>query len=63
MARRMVTDLEVDMARFMAVNSGLSVGTPGTVVDAWSDVAAASALMENIGVPTDQQWCYASRLN
>ena len=59
MARRMVTDLEVDMAKFMMLNSGLSVGTPGTVVDAWSDVAAASALMENIGVPTDQQWCYA----
>jgi len=63
MARRMVTDLEVDMAKFMMLNSGLSVGTPGTVVDAWSDVAAASALMENIGVPTDQQWCYAMNPN
>lgn len=63
MARRMVTDLEVDMAKFMMLNSGLSVGTPGTVVDAWSDVANASALMENIGVPTDQQWCYAMNPN
>ena len=63
MARRMVTDLEVDIAKFMTLNSGLSVGTPGNAVAAWTDVAAAGALMENIGVPTDQQWCYAMNPN
>jgi hypothetical protein len=56
MATRIVTDLEVDFAKYMFKNCNLSYGTPGTVVDAWSDVAGAGALMNSIGVPMDD--CY-----
>ena len=51
MASRIITDLEVDFASYMLKNCNLSIGTPGTAVDAWSDVAAAGSLMQEIGVP------------
>jgi hypothetical protein len=57
MATRMITGLELDLGRFMIANSGLSYGTPGTAVTKWSDVAGAGALMNSIGVPTDNL-CY-----
>ena len=57
-ARRLVTDLETDFAAYMAKNCNLSYGTPGTAVDAWSDVAGAGALMSSLGVPTDKDWYY-----
>ena len=53
MARRIVTDLETDLGSYLIKNCNLHYGTPGTVVDAWSDVAGAGALMDSIGVPTD----------
>lgn len=53
MARRIVTDLETDLGSYMIKNCNLHYGTVGTVVDAWSDVAGAGALMDSIGVPTD----------
>ena len=58
MATRLVTQLEVNLGSYMATNSGLSVGVPGTAVDAWSDVAKASSLLSAIGVPMDSQWHY-----
>ena len=57
MATRMVTALELDLGLFMLKNLGLSYGSPGTAVDAWSDVAGAGSLMEAIGVPSDDL-CY-----
>ena len=53
MARRIVTDLETALGGYMIKNCNLHYGAPGTVVDAWSDVAGAGALMDSIGVPTD----------
>ena len=50
MARRIVTDLELDFAAFMLKNSSLRYGTHGTAVDAWSDVAGAGAFMDSIGI-------------
>ena len=50
MARRIVTDLELDFASFMLKNSSLRYGTHGTAVDAWSDVAGAGATLDAIGV-------------
>jgi carbon monoxide dehydrogenase subunit G len=50
MARRIVTDLELDFASFMLRNSSLRYGTHGTAVDAWSDVAGAGATLDAIGV-------------
>ena len=59
MARRIVTDFEVDLALFMKNNSGLVQGTPGTPIATWKDVANTGALMASIGIPTDMPWYYA----
>lgn len=58
MARRIVTDLEVDFADYVMKNCGLSQGTVGTAVASWSDVANAGALMASTGVPSDSPWYY-----
>lgn len=58
MARRIVTDLELDLGSYMFKNCNLHYGTPGTVVDAWSDVAGAGALMDSIGIPTNGERYY-----
>lgn len=58
MATRIVTDVEVSLATYMRNNCNLSYGTPGTAVDAWSDVAGAAALMDSIGVPSDMERYY-----
>lgn len=58
MAKRIVTDMEVDFAAFMRKNSGLLAGTYGTAVTTWSDVAAAGAVMSSAGIPSDSDWIY-----
>lgn len=50
-AEECVTELETSFCDFMISRAGLSTGTPGTVIDAWSDVAAQMSLMKSIGVP------------
>jgi len=59
MAKRIVTDLEVDFAKFMMKNGGLMAGTYGTAADTWDDVAEAGAIMQATGVPMDSDWCFA----
>ncbi len=58
MATRIVTDLELDFGRFMFKQGNLHYGTPGEVVDAWSDVAGAGALLDSMGVPNDGKRFY-----
>lgn len=58
-ARRIVTDLEIDFASFMMKNSGLLAGTVGQGVDSWSEIAEAGALLQSTGVPMNKKWCYA----
>lgn len=58
MARRLVTDLEVDLGKFMRINTGLNYGARGTAVDAWSDVAGAGAMMDSVGVPMSDSKYY-----
>ena len=58
MARRLVTDLELDLAKFMRINTGLNYGARGTAVDAWSDVAGAGAMMDSVGVPMSDDKYY-----
>jgi hypothetical protein len=58
MATRAVTTLETSLAAYMRRNAGLSVGTPSTAVDAWSDVAYAGSLMNSLGVPMDNDLYY-----
>lgn len=53
-----VTRMETNFGKYMMKNCGLSYGTPGTVVDAWSDVAGTGALLKSIGAPAGD-WYYA----
>jgi len=53
MATRMVTDLELDIGRYMISNSGLTYGDPDVPVSKWSDIAGSGALMDALGVPSD----------
>ena len=57
-AQRIVTDLELDFGQYMFKNCNLHYGTPGTAVDAWSDVAGADALMTSMGVPGSGERSY-----
>lgn len=59
MGTRIVTDLELKMARHMMVNSGLLSGTPGTALTTWDQVARAGATMTAAGIPADDQWNFA----
>lgn len=47
---RMVTDLETELAQFMMKNGALSLGTPGTQISKWSDVAQTASLMKDLGI-------------
>lgn len=47
-------ELETSFCDFMIKNAALVSGTPGTVIDAWSDLASQMSLMKSIGVPEGQ---------
>ena len=55
-ADRIITDLELDMCDFMIKNGSFGFGVPGTAVDAWSDIAGATAKAMAMGIPGD--YCY-----
>lgn len=57
-SERIITDLELDFGGFMYKNCNLVYGTPGTPVDAWTDVAGADALMTSLGVPGNGERFY-----
>lgn len=50
-AETAVIELETSFCDFMIQNAGLVSGTPGTPIDAWSDIASQMSLMKSIGVP------------
>lgn len=50
-AEEVVTELETSFCDFMIQRSGLVSGTPGTVIDAWSDIASQMSLLKSLGVP------------
>lgn len=58
MVRRLVTDLELDYAKFMMKNTALLSGTYGTAADSWGDIAKAGATLTASGVPMDSPWYY-----
>jgi len=60
MVTRVVTDFEVDYAKFMMKNTALLAGTVGTGVSTWDHVAESGAIMQSSGVPQDGMWCYAA---
>lgn len=57
-AKRIVTDMELDFAKFAMKNTGLVSGTVGTGVTTWDHVAGAGAIMQASGVPMDDAMCY-----
>lgn len=59
LATRIVTDFELDYAKFMLKNTALLAGTVGTAADTWDDIAEAGAIMQASGVPMDSEWMYA----
>ena len=58
MATRAVTELETSLGSYMYKNAGLSYGNPDNAVDAWGDVAGAGALLDSVGVPSDNERYY-----
>lgn len=55
-AEEVATRLELNLGQFMVERSGLTFGSPGTAVDAWSDVAGAGALLGSIGAPRTNRY-------
>lgn len=58
-AQRLVTQFELNLFTFMQKNSGLLIGSPGTAVTKWSDIAAANSLMDSMGIPVMDDAYYA----
>ena len=58
MGEELITAAERNFNDYMIKNSGLTFGTPGTAVDAWTDVAYVEALMNEIGVPSNGKKYY-----
>jgi len=58
MGEELATRAEDNFNTYMVNNSGLTFGTPGTAVDAWTDVAYAEAHLNEIGVPRSGQRYY-----
>lgn len=59
MVTRVVTDFEVDYAKFMMKNTALLAGTVGTAVSTWDHIAEQGAIMQASGIPQDGMWCSA----
>ncbi|MGP2470855.1 P22 phage major capsid protein family protein [Yersinia sp. 2540 StPb PI] len=53
---RMVTDLETELAQFMMNNGALSLGSPNTPINKWSDVAQTASFMKDIGINTGDNY-------
>lgn len=48
--QRIVTDLETELAQFMMRNGALSLGSPNTPINKWSDVAQTASFLKDLGV-------------
>lgn len=53
---RVVTDLETELAQFMMNNGALSLGSPNTPINKWSDVAQTASLMKDLGIKTGENY-------
>jgi P22 coat protein - gene protein 5 len=50
-AQQLAIDLETKFAGYMQKNSALHLGTIGTPIADWADVAATNSLLQSVGVP------------
>ncbi|EAP4935025.1 head protein [Salmonella enterica] len=53
---RIVTDLETELAQFMMNNGALSLGTPNTPINKWSDVAQTASFLKDLGVKKGENY-------
>lgn len=50
-AEQCTIELETSLCDYMIKNSGLATGSPGTAIDAWSDIASQMSMLKSIGAP------------
>lgn len=55
-SERINTDLEIELAKFIQYNGALSLGTPGTAVTKWSDVAQTGSMLKDLGVDSGRNY-------
>lgn len=53
---RIVTDLETELAKFMMNNGALSLGSPNTPINKWSDVAQTASFLKDLGVEKGENY-------
>lgn len=53
---RMNTELELELANYILKNGGLSLGTVGTAITKWSDVAQVGSMLNDIGLNTGKKY-------
>jgi len=54
--QRIVTDLETELAQFMMRNGALSLGSPNTPINKWSDVAQTASFLKDLGVKEGENY-------
>lgn len=54
--QRIVTDLETELAQFMMRNGALSLGSPNTPINKWSDVAQTASFLKDLGVEEGENY-------
>jgi len=53
---RMNTELELELANYILKNGSLSLGTVGTAITKWSDVAQTGSMLNDIGLNTGKKY-------
>lgn len=53
---RMNTEIELELASYILRNGGLSLGTVGTAITKWSDVAQVGSLLNDLGLNTGRKY-------
>jgi hypothetical protein len=55
-SERINTDMEIELAKFIQTNGSLSLGTPGTGITKWSDVAQTGSMLKDLGVESGNNY-------
>ena len=55
-SERINTDIEIELAKFIQQNGALSLGSPGTAISKWSDVAQTGSMLKDLGVDSGNNY-------
>lgn len=55
-SERINTDIEIELAKFIQTNGALSLGSPGTGITKWSDVAQTGSMLKDLGVESGNNY-------